>query len=168
MNLLLLLATIVGYCAFFLRLVCRGSQAHAEVEEFPSADAYTPMVYLFRSEEITFLRAQPGFRPEFERRLRQQRCRAFLLYASKLWHDFDAICFAIRFVMAQSSMDRHDLARLLLRSQVAFAWRMAVLYVNMARYWCGFSTAADAHQVISTYCDLRAAFNLAGRPRTAA
>lgn len=42
----------------------------------------------------------------------------------RLKDDFKLICMAVKLIMLQSERDRPDLARLLVRSQITFAYRM--------------------------------------------
>ena len=50
----------------------------------------------------------------------------------RLRDDFRLICMAIKFLIVQSSHDRPDLARVLVRSQITFAYRMMVVRFDLA------------------------------------
>src|SRR6266496_5320842 len=67
----------------------------AEWIEELSSHQYRPMVRLLDSADIDFLRAQPGFTPKMETKLRAQRCRIFRGYLECLDNDFKRVCLAL-------------------------------------------------------------------------
>lgn len=119
-----------------------------------SVERYLPMLHLLDDSDIRHLRTQPGFRPEIERTLRAQRCRAFRGYLRTLDTDFIRICAAIKFLMARSHVDRPELARLLLGAQVSFAVRMLAIEVKLWLY-CWDLCTVDAHAQVSTFGIMR-------------
>src|SRR6266567_1345499 len=64
------------------------------IEEL-SVERYRPMMRLLSSADIEFLRAQPGFTPKMESRLRSQRCQIFRGYLKCLDTDFRRVCMAL-------------------------------------------------------------------------
>src|ERR1022692_4950702 len=60
-----------------------------------STERYRPMLRLLDATDFQFLRAQKGFTPEMERRLRRQRVQAFRGYLRLLVADFDRIVAAL-------------------------------------------------------------------------
>ena len=50
----------------------------------------------------------------------------------RLRDDFRLTCMAIKVLMVQSNHDRPDLARVLVRSQITFAYRMMVVRLHLA------------------------------------
>jgi hypothetical protein len=51
--------------------------------------------------------------------------------------DFRLICMAIKVIMVQSNCDRLDLARVLMRSQITFTYRMMMVRFQLVRYRFG-------------------------------
>src|ERR1035438_6124361 len=73
-----------------------------------STARYRPMLRLLDATDFQFLRAQKGFTPEMERRLRRQRVQTFRGYLGLLVADFDRIVAALRVILAQSANDRSE------------------------------------------------------------
>lgn len=96
---------------------------------------YQPMERLLRDEDITFLRAQPGFDPGMERRLRRERRAAFRAYLRHLQADFARLHRAARYLVTHGATDQPELATALLRQTVRF-WSMmawAIVSVELTR-----------------------------------
>jgi len=55
----------------------------------------------------------------------------------RLRDDFRLICLAVKVIMVQSNRDRPDLARVLVRSQITFAFRMMRVRFQLAWAACG-------------------------------
>ncbi len=102
-----------------------------------SIERYRPMMRLLDDRDVEFLRAQPGFTPRMEARLRQQRTRIFRGYLRSLSGDFRRVCTAVKVLMLQSRRDRPDLAAALVRAQAAFAAGMALVEVRLFFYRWG-------------------------------
>jgi hypothetical protein len=106
-----------------------------------SIERYRPMMRLLDSEDLEFLRSQPGFTPHMAAKLRIQRCRIFRGYLRSLSNDFARVCMALKIVLMQSRDDRPDLAKALLRQQALFAASMAAVHVRLFLYRWGLCTA---------------------------
>ena len=102
-----------------------------------SIERYRPMMRLLDSQDVAFLRTQPGFTPKMAARLRQQRCQIFRGYLRCLNTDFSRVCAAIKLVMLQSQHDRPDLAGALIHHQLQFALGMAVVHLRLGLYRMG-------------------------------
>jgi pentose-5-phosphate-3-epimerase len=130
----------ISVIAFALRRVASPKATHPItprwIDEL-SLERYRPMLRLLDSEDIEFLRSQPGFRPQMATRLRHQRCRIFRQYLKELNGDFACICMALKMVMLQAEVDRPELAAQLLRSQAVFAGRMLWIHAQVAMYQAG-------------------------------
>jgi len=130
----------LGVIVFALRRVASPKATHPItprwIDEL-SLERYQPMLRLLNSEDLEFLRSQPGFRPEMATRLRHQRCQIFRHYLKELNADFACICMALKMVMLQAEVDRPDLAAQLLRSQALFAGRMLSIQAQVAMYQVG-------------------------------
>ncbi len=93
-----------------------------------SLDRYRPMMRLLNSDDIAFLRSQPGFTPKMESTLRAQRCQIFRGYLRCLDTDFQRICIALKLLLVESAQDRPELSSALIQQQIMFA--SALLAVN--------------------------------------
>ncbi len=101
-----------------------------------NAAFYQPMERLLRNDDIVFLRAQPGFDPSMEGRLRAQRRAAFRVYLRHLQTDFARLHRTARFLVAHGAVDRPDLASALIRQSLRFWSLMAwtLIWVEVARF----------------------------------
>ncbi len=114
----------LGAC---LWLAARSAFASVEVPvttewlEDLSTDRYRAMLRLFDDAEIQFLRNQPGYSPEIERRFRKNRCDVAGGYLCEMQTDFRRICAVLKIIIVQSQQDRPDLVSALMRSQWAFS-----------------------------------------------
>ena len=100
------------------------------LEEFSTA-RYRPMERLFSEEDYEFLRAQTGFEPYLERRLRRQRRQIFRDYLRHLRRDFERLHRAARFLVVLSPEDQPDLAKELIRLKLVFLFAMATVEARM-------------------------------------
>jgi hypothetical protein len=102
-----------------------------------SLDRYRPMLRMLDGADITFLRSQPGFTPDMEKKLRTQRAQIFRGYLRSLETDFSRICSAIKLAMSVSTHDRPELAEALIRQQVTFACSMLSVRAHLVLYSLG-------------------------------
>jgi hypothetical protein len=119
-----------------------------------SIERYRPMARLLNSEDLEFLRLQPGFTPRMATRLRIQRCQIFRGYLRCLNNDFAKVCMAIKILLLQSRYDRPDLAAILVRQQVLFAVGMVAVHFRLFLYrwgWCG----ADVTGLVQIFDSMR-------------
>src|SRR3954447_11105757 len=105
-----------------------------------SDDRYRPMLRLLDEKEFRFLRAQKGFSPALEKRLRCQRVETFLGYLHMLEADFKRVCLALKVMLLQSDSDRPDLAWALLQRQMTFAFGMLLLQFRLILFRGGIAT----------------------------
>jgi len=127
-----------------LALVLRGIASPKE--NFPitpewvrevSVERYRPLLRLLDTRDFAFLISQPGFSPDMINRLRHSRCRIFRGYLKELSADFRSLCLAIKLIMVQSEIDRPDLARFVLRSQLEFAAQMVCVHARLLLFEVG-------------------------------
>jgi len=132
-------AVLVGLVLALRNLACAESALPVTAEWINelSTDRYRPLSRLLDLTDIEFLRGQPGFRPEIESRLRVQRCQIFRGYLRCLNQDFQRVTTALKIVMAQSQLDRPDLAAALIHQQVQFALGMQVVRGRLFLYQLG-------------------------------
>ena len=105
-----------------------------------STERYRPMMRLLDGRDLEFLSSQPGFTPQLAARIRVQRCQIFRGYLRCLSADFRRITAALKLIMLHSRQDRPDLARTLVRQQLAFGWGMLVVHCRLFLYRWGLCT----------------------------
>jgi hypothetical protein len=115
-----------------------------------SADRYRPMMRLLDSRDVEFLRAQAGFTPRMEAKLRAQRCQIFRGYLRCLDKDFQRVCTALKLVLVQSEHDRPDLSAVLLHNQLLFTAGLLGVHFRIAMYRWGIGTA-DADPLVRIF-----------------
>jgi hypothetical protein len=115
-----------------------------------SVDRYRPMLRLLDQRDIEFLRAQPGFTPRMEAKLRTRRSRVFRGYLRRLTADFGRVCMAVKVLMLQSKRDRPDLAATLVRQQARFALGIAMVEARLFFYRWGLCTV-DVGALVKTF-----------------
>lgn len=105
-----------------------------------SLDRYRPMMRLLHSDDIAFLRSQPGFTPKMESTLRAQRCQIFRGYLHCLDTDFQRICIALKLLLVESSQDRPELSSALIQQQIMFASALLAVNVRLFFYRWGIGS----------------------------
>ncbi len=131
-----------------------GLPLNADWIEDLSVERYRPMMRLLDDGDLEFLRAEAGASSRSLARLRAQRSRIFLEYLGYLRGDFRRVCTAIKFLMLQSSVDRPDLAALLIRSQATFALVSALMGMRVLLFRWGIC-GADASVLVRTFDAMR-------------
>lgn len=104
-----------------------------------SVDRYRPMLRLLDEQDLLLLRTQPGFTPDMPVRIRLQRCHIFRQYLVSLNSDFQQVVMLLKILMAQSSEDRPELARVLVRMQILFALGMLMIRLRLILYRWGLA-----------------------------
>ena len=102
----------------------------------------TDLLHLLGEEDHQVLHTQPGFTPKLATKHHIQRCQLLQEHLPRLKDDFRLICLAVKVIMVQSERDRPDLARVLVRSQITFAYRMMKVRLHLAwgrLRWFSFS-----------------------------
>jgi hypothetical protein len=115
-----------------------------------SVERYRPMLRLLNQDDLSFLKSQPGFRPDMAKRLRRQRCDIFKGYLRHLCADFQLTCAALKLIMLHAPIDRPDLASLLLRAQVSFALGLLQIHVRLALYRWGLA-GVDVRNLVQLF-----------------
>jgi hypothetical protein len=119
-----------------------------------SSDRYRPMLRLLDATDFQFLRAQQGFTPEMERRMRCQRVQAFRGYLLLLVADFDRIVAALHVILEQSAQDRPELASLVLQRRLSFALGLIEVHCRLALFGLGWSRV-DVSGLIQLFDGMR-------------
>src|ERR1017187_6971682 len=94
----------------------------------------TDLLRLLGEEDHQVLHSQPGFTHKSATNLRMQRWQLLQEHLPRLKDDFKLICMAVKVIIVQSKRDRPDLARVLVRSQITFAYRIMMVRFQLA---CG-------------------------------
>ena len=119
-----------------------------------SVERYRPMMRLLDGSDVAFLRSQPGFTPARETALRIGRCRLFRGYLGLIESDFRRVMAALKVLLTQSRYDRPDLASILLRHQLMFAFGITLVKIRLALYQLGLG-AVDASILVKTFEAMR-------------
>jgi hypothetical protein len=97
------------------------------------AGRYQPMLRLLSDADLKF-----GARnPASLKALRAERRTILRSYLACLSKDYASLLAAVRNVMAQSGVDRPDLARALAKNRVLFALAMCKIEFRLAMHWAG-------------------------------
>jgi hypothetical protein len=112
------------------------------------------MLRLLDATDFQFLRSQKGFTAEMEKRLRRQRVQVFRGYLRLLVADFDRIVAALRVILAQSAIDRPELASLVLQRRLSFALGLIGVQCRLALFGLGWSSM-DVSELIRLFDGMR-------------
>jgi hypothetical protein len=115
-----------------------------------SVERYRPMLRLLDREDLSFLKAQPGFHPAMAKRLRRQRCDIFRGYLRHLCSDFQLTCAALKLIMLHAPVDRPDLASILLRAQASFVFGLMQIHISLALYRLGLANV-DVRNLVQLF-----------------
>jgi len=107
-----------------------------------SADFYRPMQRLLTTEDISFLRSQPGITPRKLRQMQFDRRRIFRQYLRSLGLDLSLLMNELRAIMVDSPESRADLAEALFKSRVLFASVVIAVECRLFMHACGFQNVA--------------------------
>jgi len=154
---LVVLTALLGILAVLLHRLSHGTHAlpvTAEWIDDLSAERYRPMLRLLDSSDLEFLRAQPGYSPAVESKLRAQRCQIFRGYLRHLTMDFRRVCMALKLVMAQSDRDRPDLAAVLVQHQIMFASGVIGIQARLVLYRWGLCSV-DVTRLVQIFDVMR-------------
>jgi hypothetical protein len=124
---------LVAGIVIWLRLRGRRANAAAAADsswEF-SLENYGSMERLLAEEDLVFLRAQPGFRPEMGARWKRERYRLFRSYLAELKRDFRRLHAQARTLVARSDADSADLVGVLMRQELTFMRAVAGLELRL-------------------------------------
>ena len=152
MALLLIASALLAIVVVLHQVTPAGSRLPLSVEwmEKLSVERYRPMLRLLEQKDLSFLRSQPGFEPAMARRLRRQRSAIFRGYLHNLIADFRRTCGALKLIMLYSGSDRPDLARVLLRAQMAFASGLVLVHFRVVLYRLGLASV-DATGLVKLF-----------------
>src|ERR1017187_4152004 len=149
---IILVALILGIGALVRMLgsTDRSLPVTAEWIDDLSTDRYRPMMRRQYSRDIEFLRAQAGFTPKMEAKMRAQHCQIYRGYLRCLDMDFQRVCTALKLVLVQSEQDRPDLSSVLLHNQILFATGLLAVHFRLILYGWGICTV-DADRLVRIF-----------------
>ncbi len=113
-----------------------------------SAARYRPMERLLRSEDFQFLASQPGCTRQLARRLRTERRKVFRSYLYAMKRDFNRVCLALQVLMANSAVDRPELASVLVKQKTTFQLAILAVEFRLALHACGFDRMVDVRDLV--------------------
>ena len=93
---------------------------------------YEPMARLMSDEDLAFLKAQPGFRPEIGKKFIRERRRIFRLYLQELARDFHRLHAHAREIVANLPADHAPLVGMLMRQQVRFWYELTAVELKLS------------------------------------
>jgi len=97
------------------------------------ADRYRPMLRLLSDKDLDFLPARSPLR----RTLRARRREVFRGYLRCLTRDYARLLAGVRYAMAQSHVDRPDLAQALVKNRLLFALAICKVEYRLALHAAG-------------------------------
>jgi len=99
-----------------------------------SVERYRPMCRLLESDDLAFLRKQPGATPQMVKRLRKQRAQVFRGYLKCLECDFQQASETLMAMLIDSDVDRTDLIPSLLRTRLRFSTGIFMVRCRLVLY----------------------------------
>jgi hypothetical protein len=161
MQMVIAISVLIGLGAPVLVLLVRRMTAvdgtlpvTAEWINALSLERYRPMMRLLDSEDLEFLKSQPGFTPRMASRVRVQRAQIFRGYLRCLCSDFSRICAAVKVLMTQSRHDRPDLAGMLVQHRVLFTIELVAVYLRLYFYQVGLGSV-DVSDLVKSFETMR-------------
>ena len=119
-----------------------------------SVAKYRPMERLFSEEDYRYLAGLRGYNPRIARRLRRERISAFRGYLRLLRSDYRKLEAAIGLYMANSLVDRPDLARALFKRRLQFTRAMLAAEWRVRLYGLGLKPS-DTQRLVVALDDMR-------------
>ena len=111
------------------------SSPSPDTAAMPAADVPSiPVIRLFDQRDILFLRSAPGYHPRMETGFRRRRCRVFRAYLRGLRAEFLAARVELETLRVESPKDYRQLAPMVLRCRLRFAWALIPAYLCLFRY----------------------------------
>ncbi len=130
---------------------------------------YEPMARLLSEEDLVFLKAQPGFTPEIEKKFTRERRRIFRLYLQELAGDFHRLHARARFIVANMPSEHFPLVSMLIRQQVRFWCEMAAIEMRLSAGFPGMGSRAalDARGLVEAIGRMQAEISRLAAPTAA-
>lgn len=119
-----------------------------------SISRYKPMERLLDEGDYRFLASQPGYRPEIGRKLRKTRRQIFRGYLRRMVRDFNRIHAAARVMVVHSPADSSELAAVLFKQRLVFAYAVSAVRVRLVLHTVGIGTV-DVSGLIRSFDEMR-------------
>jgi hypothetical protein len=119
-----------------------------------SVSSYRPMERLLNEDDMAFLKAQSGYEPGMERKLRSERRRIFRLFLRTLGRDFNRLHYALRLVALHSPADNPDLARVLIKQKFVFFAAFVAVRIRLELHRFGLGSV-DVRGLVATLDTMR-------------
>jgi len=131
----------VVFAVLFTRLSSRGGKAvmPADWDINHVASRYKPMERLLDAGDYRFLESEPGYSRRMARRLRAKRVELFRGYARCLGRDFTRVSNALKLLMVHATVDKSELAGLLVKQRLLFSMNLMSLEARVMLYNFGVS-----------------------------
>lgn len=126
---------------------------------------YEPMGRLLSNEDLLFLKAQPGFRPEIGKKFLRERRRIFRLYLQELVRDFNRLHAHARFIAASLPAEHAGMVGVLLRTQLRFWFEIAALEMRLSL--SGIGVSVDTRALVEAMGAMHAEINRLSAPAAA-
>ena len=105
-----------------------------------SLDRYRPMRRLLAETDFEFLGREGRVSPKIAKNLRAARRRIFRVYLSDLSRDFYRLHGAAKLMLLQAREDQPDLAAILVRQRVVFAFAMLAVEYRLLLHAVGLNS----------------------------
>ncbi len=130
---------------------------------------YEPMARLLSEEDLVFLKAQPGFKPEIEKKFIRERRRIFRLYLQELAGDFHRLHAHARFMVASLPSESSPLVGMLVRQQVRFWYELAAIEMRLSLGGVGVWShgSLDARGLVEAIARMQAEISSLAAPAAA-
>lgn len=136
---LLLLAAFTFTLRSLLTTRRDGEQTASALSEV-RVEKYRPIVRLLNADDILFLRAQPGYEPSMERRLRAERRSLMREYLREMEADFNGLYRAATHLLLLAPVDQPELTSQLTAQRWLFVKQLATVRVGLCLDSVGIGT----------------------------
>jgi hypothetical protein len=116
---------------------------------------YEPMVRLMSDEDLQFLKAQPGFRPEIAKKFSRERRRIFRLYLEELARDFHRLHAHTRSIVAALPAEQSPLVGMLIKQQFRFWYELTAVEMRLSLDAIGLGSL-DARGLVDALANMHA------------
>jgi hypothetical protein len=136
--------------------------SEADPGEFSLA-RYQPMARLLSQEDLEFVKAQPGYRPEIGKKFSRERRRIFRMYLEELARDYHRMHAQARAIVASLPAENAALVGVLIRQKYRFWMEMIALEAHLT-----FSLGAvDVSGLVNAVASMHAQINSLSAPAAA-
>jgi hypothetical protein len=135
----------------------RGPKYHLRSEgeqgEFSLA-RYEPMARLLSEEDLQFVKAQPGYRPEIGKKFSRERRRIFRLYLEELARDFHRLHASARAMVATLPAENAALVGVLIRQKYRFWMEIVALEARLTFTFGSVDVSGLVNAVASMHAEV--------------